>query len=171
MNMGLDESRYWFALVVKSRCEFKAEEELNALGVQSYLPSTTVEKKWSDRKKEIIVPIIRDYIFIHANEIERRYSLEQKSIIKCLFDGGRPANIPDWQIENLKKILEHKPEITVEKGLTLGDNVKIIDGPFEGVLGVLQFKDGNRTLSVSIDLIHRSIVVRLPVASVVKVLD
>ena len=170
MTVGLDQLHYWFALVVKSRCEFKAEEELNALGVQSYLPSTTVVRKWSDRKKEIVVPIIRGYIFIYANEIERRYSLEQKSIVKCLFEGGRPANIPDWQIENLKKVLEYKPKITVENGLTLGDNVKIIDGPFEGVIGVLQFKGSNRNLSVSIDLIHRSIVVQLPVESVVKVL-
>jgi len=169
--MGMDQSRYWFALVVKSRAEFKAEKELCSLGVQLYLPSTTVLRKWSDRKKEIVVPIIRGYIFIYANEKERLYSLEQKSIVKCLFDGGRPANIPDWQIVNLKKVLEYKPEITVENGLTLGDNVKIIDGPFEGVVGVLQFTGSNRTLSVSIDLIHRSIIVQLPVESVVKVLD
>lgn len=169
--MGIEQLRCWFALVVKSKCEFKAEEELDVLGVQTYLPSTTVVRKWSDRKKEIVVPIIRGYIFIYANEKERLYSLEQKSVVKCLFDGGRPASIPDWQIENLKKVLEQKPEITVENGLTLGDNVKIIDGPFEGVVGILQFAGTNRTLSVSIDLIHRSVVVQLPIESVVKVLD
>jgi transcriptional antiterminator RfaH len=169
--MGIAEANYWFALIVKSRCEFKAEEELNALGVTTYLPSTTLVKKWSDRKKEVIIPIIRGYIFIYANEKERLYSLEQKSIVKCLFDLGRPAIIPDWQIENLKKVLEYKTEITVENGLALGDSVKIIEGPFCDVVGVLQSSAKGRTLSISIDLIHRSIIVNLPSDSVVKILD
>ncbi|MBK7632563.1 MAG: UpxY family transcription antiterminator [Ignavibacteriales bacterium] len=169
--MGSDDVRYWFALVVKSRCEFKAEEELSTLGVSTYLPSTTLLKKWSDRKKEVIVPIIRGYIFIHANEKERLYSLEQKSVVKCLFDAGRSAVIPDWQIENLKRVLEYKPEITVENGITFGDSVKIIDGPFEGVIGILISTSKGRTLSISIDLIHRSIIVHLPNESIVKALD
>jgi transcription antitermination factor NusG len=169
--MGGDDVRYWYALVVKSKSEFKAEDELSSAGVTTYLPSTTLVKKWSDRKKEIIVPIIRGYIFIYANEKERFYSLEQKSVVKCLFDVGRPAVIPDWQIENLKRVLESKPEITIENGIAIGDSVKIIDGPFEGVVGVLQSSAKGRTLSVSIDLIHRGIIVRLPNESVVKALD
>lgn len=169
--MGADDVRYWYALVVKSKCEFKAADELSSVGVTTYLPSTTLVKKWSDRKKEIIVPIIRGYIFILANEKERFYSLEQKSVVKCLFDVGKPAVIPDWQIENLKKVLESKPEITIENGIAIGDSVKIIDGPFEGVVGVLQSSANGRTLSVSIDLIHRSIIVHLPNECVVKALD
>lgn len=168
--MGQVETRYWFALVVKSKGEFKAEEELGILGVKSYLPSIKTVKKWSDRKKEIVVPIIRGYIFIYANEKERLYSLEQKSVVKCLFDVGRPAVIPEWQIENLKKVLEYNPELSVENGLQVGDTVKIIDGPFCDVVGILKSSAKGRTLSVSIDLIHRSIIVQLPETSVVKAL-
>lgn len=169
--MGIDSSRSWFALVVKSQCEFKAEEDLKNLGVQSYLPITIAIRKWSDRKKEINVPIIKGYIFIYANEKERLYSLEQKSIVKCLFDGGRPAIIPDWQIENLKKVLEYKSDVIVENYLVAGDSVKIIEGPFEGVVGILKSSGKDRTLSVSIDLIHRSVIVHLSSDSVVKALD
>lgn len=169
--MGIDNSRSWFALVVKSKCEFKAEEELNTINVHTYLPFTTSIRKWSDRKKEIRIPLIRGYIFINATEKERLYSLEQNSVVKCLFDGGRAAVIPDWQIENLKRILQLNPKISVESGLLKGDFVKIIDGPFEGVIGTLQSDGNERTLSVSIDLIHRSVVVHLPSESVAKLLE
>ncbi|RPI60119.1 MAG: UpxY family transcription antiterminator [Ignavibacteriales bacterium] len=169
--MGINNSRSWFALVVKSKCEFKAEEELNTLGVQSYLPISIAVRKWSDRKKEIKVPLIKGYIFISATEKERLYSLEQKSIVKCLFSGGKPAIIPDWQIENLKKILKYKSEVIVENYLAVGDSVKIIEGPFEGVVGILKSSGKERTLSVSIDLIHRSVVVHLSSKSIVKALD
>jgi transcription antitermination factor NusG len=169
--MGDRNSKGWFAFVVRSQSEFKAEEELNNLGVQSYLPITIATRKWSDRKKEIKVPLIKGYIFIYATERERLFSLEQKSIVKCLFDCGRPAVIPEWQIENLKKILEYKSEVIVENYLVVGDSVKIIEGPFEGVVGILQSSGKERTLSVSIDLIHRSVIVHLPNESVVKALD
>lgn len=170
-DSGLRNTRAWFALVVKSKSEFKAEEEINKLGVETYFPKTTVVRKWSDRKKKIVVPLIKGYIFIYANEKERQYSLELKSIVRCLFDGGRAATIPDWQIENLKKVLEYKSDVVVENALVVGDSVKIIEGPFEGVVGILQSSGNERTLAVSIDLIHRSVIVHLSSESIVKALD
>ena len=88
-----------------------------------------------------------------------------------MFDGGRPAAIPEWQIENLKKILEYKSEVIVENYLVAGDSVKIIEGPFEGVVGILQSSGKERTLSVSMYLIYRCVVVHLSSESVVKALD
>ena len=78
--MGMDQSRYWFALVVKSRAEFKAEKELCSLGVQLYLPSTTVLRKWSDRKKEIVVPYWNDILIPKVCTTEIK-ALQYASII------------------------------------------------------------------------------------------
>lgn len=160
--------RCWYALVVKSRCEFKAEEELHSINVETYLPAMVSIRKWSDRKKEIKLPLIKGYIFICATETERLYSLEQNSVVKCLFDGGRAAVIPDWQIENLKRVLDYNPKVTVESGLVKGDLVKIIEGPFKDVVGVLNSDENERSIRVSIDLINRSIIVNLPSESIVK---
>lgn len=163
--------RCWYALVVKSRCEFKAEEELHSINVETYLPAMVSIRKWSDRKKEIKLPLIKGYIFICATETERLYSLEQNSVVKCLFDGGRAAVIPDWQIENLKRVLEYNPKVTVESGLVKGDLVKIIEGPFKDVVGVLNSDENERSIRVSIDLINRSIIVNLPSESIVKAVE
>lgn len=163
--------RCWYALVVKSRCEFKAEEELHSINVETYLPTTVSIRKWSDRKKEIKLPLIKGYIFICATETERLYSLEQNSVVKCLFDGGRAAVIPDWQIENLKRVLEYNPKVTVESGLMKGDLVKIIEGPFKDVVGVLNSDENERSIRVSIDLINRSVIVNLPPESIVKAVE
>lgn len=163
--------RCWYALVVKSRCEFKAEEELHSINVETYLPAMVSIRKWSDRKKEIKLPLIKGYIFICATETERLYSLEQNSVVKCLFDGGRAAVIPDWQIENLKRVLDYNPKVTVESGLVKGDLVKIIEGPFKDVVGVLNSDENERSIRVSIDLINRSIIVNLPSESIVKAVE
>ena len=50
--MGDRNSKGWFAFVVRSQSEFKAEEELNNLGVQSYLPITIAPENGAIEKKK-----------------------------------------------------------------------------------------------------------------------
>ena len=96
-------------------------------------------------------------------EKERLLALEQYSIVRCVFDKGRAAKIPTWQIDNLKKMLNTKSEIFLHDGLTPGRKVIIKNGPFQGVIGVVQeYEDGKKTITVSIDLLNRSIITHIP---------
>ena len=88
--------------------------------IENYLPIIVKKKKWSDRVKEIMGASYERYIFIKSDERERLKALEQISISKCLFDQGRPAIIPPWQMENLKRILQVKSEFFVYEGLVAG---------------------------------------------------
>jgi transcription antitermination factor NusG len=159
----------WFALYTKSRSEFKAAEQLQSISVQYYLPVIVKWKKWSDRKKKILEPILKGYIFILADEKERKLSLEQFSIVRCVFDNGRPAIIPEWQIENLKKMLSKESDFLIQDGLIPGAKVKIREGPFEGIIGVVQESDNGNTIAVSIDLLRRSVIAHLPKESIFEV--
>ena len=155
-------SKHWYALQTKPRQEFKAEKQLKNLGLENYLPVIIKKNKWSDRIKEITEPIIRGYIFIKSSEPERLIALEQFSISKCLFDHGKPAVIPDWQIENLKKMLKVESEYFVYEGLVTGTKVEIIQGPFSGVIGIIQSTSEKRMFAVSIELLNRTVIAHLP---------
>ena len=163
LKESFNKEKFWFALYTKPKAEFKAVEQLTAVGVDHYLPIIIKEKQWSDRKKKISEPVIRGYIFIFADEKERLLALEQYSIVRCVFDRGRAAKIPAWQIENLQKMLSAKSEIFLHDGLMPGKKVIIKNGPFEGVIGVVQeYEDGKKTIAVSIDLLNRSIITHIP---------
>lgn len=154
--------KFWFALYTKARNEFKAEQQLLAAGITSYLPKVTLLKQWSDRKKKVTEPLLRGYIFIHANEEERLISLEQQSIVRCVFDAGRPARIPDWQIDNLKTMIATKVDIIVHKGIVPGARVIIRNGPLGGIIGTVVEGQMGKSISVAIDLLNRSVVASLP---------
>lgn len=162
------ESRSWYALYTKPRSEFKAEEQINSKDISVYLPSIIKVRQWSDRKKKVKVPLLQGYIFIFATEQERLIAVESEAVVKCIFSSGKPAKIPDWQIDNLKQLLENDSDFLVAKGLLPGTKVKIVDGPFNGVTGVLQSHQGRNNLVVAIDLLNRSIIVHLPEESVIK---
>ena len=155
-------NKFWFALYTKPRNEFKAEQQLTTAGINNYLPTVTLLKQWSDRKKKVTEPLLRGYIFIYANEEERLVSVEQLSIVRCVFDVGRPARIPDWQIDNLKTMLETNEDVIVHKGIVPGAKVIIKDGPFEGIIGTVVKGETGKSISVSIDLLNRSLIARLP---------
>ena len=174
MNQGntsssVPQSKAWFALYTKPRNEFKAAEQIGACSVNYYLPTITRLKQWSDRKKKVTEPLLRGYIFIFADERERVISLEQEAIVRCIFDGGRPARIPQWQIDNLKMMLNSTLDLFIHEGLIRGVKVLIKEGPFTGVIGTVQETENGKTIAVSIDLLNRSVIAHLPKESLFEV--
>lgn len=162
-------TKNWFALYSKPRAEFKAEEQLNAEDIENYLPTYKTIRQWSDRKKKITVPLLPGYIFIYATEKERLIALEQYSIVRTLSFKGVPAIIPAWQIENLKRLLDEEPDVSVVDRIMTGTRIKITSGSFCDVEGiVIQESNNDRTLIVSIDMLNRSIIVKLPTNSVTE---
>jgi len=159
----------WFALYTKSRHEFKAEEQIKAKGVETYLPTITIVKKWSDRKKKVTEPLFRGYIFIYATEIERNLAITCDAVIKTIFFDGKPAVIPAQQIESIRRLLESPERIKVFTGITKGTVVKIESGPFAGIEGVVDFVSRDESmLSVSIEILNRIISVSIPSDTPIK---
>ena len=65
----IKDNKKWFAIYVKSRCEKKVNEQLEDIGVESFLPLITRVKQWSDRKKKVEEPLFRSYLFVHISDI------------------------------------------------------------------------------------------------------
>jgi transcription antitermination factor NusG len=162
--------KHWLALYTKPRHEFKAAIQLESVSIEYYLPTFTAMKKWSDRKKKIIEPLFRSYIFIHVDEKERWLAISQSTIVRAVCFNGKPSVIPDWQIENLKKMLIESPEVFVTNKIEVGTKVKIVDGPFKDVIGVVTSAQEDKWLAVSVELLRCSVMVRLTKESVLKFL-
>lgn len=164
----MNTEKHWFALYTKPRSEFKAGEQLSEAGIDYYLPTITRLKQWSDRKKKITEPLLRGYIFIFADERERSISVEQKAVVKCLFDQGKPAVIPQWQIDSLKRMLEIKADVIVHNGIIPGARVIIKNGPFEGITGKILQNEKGKSISVSIHLLNRAVIAKIPDESILE---
>jgi transcriptional antiterminator RfaH len=158
---GDNASKSWFALYTRPRHELRAADKLKNSDIQYYLPLIRKSKQWSDRKKIVTEPLIRGYIFIYANEKERLLSLEEYSILKCIFERGKPAVIPAWQMENLESFLKKESEFFLYEGLLPGKKVRIKAGPFCGIVGIIQQSENHHKLAVTINLLNRSVVTHI----------
>lgn len=158
----------WFVLYTKPRHEFKAEEQLKDFGIEVYMPTQVNEKRWSDRVKKVTEPVFRGYTFINANEKERLLSIEAPAIIKCIFFNGKPAVIPDYEMDRLILFLQKRREgIYVEDRIETGKRVTINSGPFQGIEGIVYNHDKHGEMfGITIELLKRTVSVKLSAASI-----
>jgi transcription antitermination factor NusG len=159
MNNG--KNRIWQALYTLPRQEFKAEKQLSGTGIEFYLPTIKRVKQWSDRKKKVTEPLLRGYIFIHVTEKERLEAVELDSIIRSVFDQGRPARIHDFEIENLRNFVQDSFVYQVNDGIVKGAKVRICEGPFEGVIGSIVDGSSQKSIYVSLEFINRTVMAHL----------
>ena len=170
-NNLLNLNKNWYALYTKPRHEFKAAEDLNTMQIEYYLPTVIKLKQWSDRKKKVTEPLIRGYVFVHVTLKERILALQQNGIVRCVAFHGQPAIVPDWQIDNLKRMLSHGVDFIISEVIKAGTRVKVVDGPFQGVIGVVNYTKNGKTISITLDLLKRSITAVLPAESVIKAIE
>lgn len=163
------DDRKWYALYTKPRHEFKAEMEINSLSIENYLPTVTKLKQWSDRKKKVTEPLLRGYILVKVTEKERLAALQTRSVLNCVSFKGKPAAIPEFQIDNLKKMMESDDELYISEQIKVGTKVRVTSGPFEGIEGIVYNSDNVKMLAITIDLLNRSVSVKLPPKSVTKI--
>ncbi len=146
----------WYALYTRPRHEKKVFEQLTEKGVESFLPVVERMRQWKDRKKKVQIPLFNSYVFVKIDLKDRYTSLQTYGVVRLISFGGKPAAIPDWQIEQLQRVIEHPDTLELENYLREGDWVEVVDGPFRGVKGRLKELRGQTRLVINIDGIYQS---------------
>ena len=152
---------HWYAIYTRPRHEKKVFEQLVEKQIEAFLPLIKRIRQWKDRKKKVEMPLFSSYLFVHIDYKFRFDVLQIKGVVKIVNFNGIPAPIPNWQIESLKKMLEHPEKIHLENYIRPGEIVEITDGLFTGMRGMIRNLKGETRLIVTIDGIMQSVSVEL----------
>jgi transcription antitermination factor NusG len=163
-NNHVSLNREWYALYVKSRHEFITEEELKRRGIETYLPSVTRVRQWSDRKKQVISPLFPGYLFvsIFPNPEEYLRVLKARGAVTFIsLQPGYPTSVSPEEIQSLKMLIESGEEIDIYPRFKEGERVRIKRGPLTGAEGVLKKKEDRYYFLVNIELLGRSVGIKV----------
>ena len=125
----------WFVIYTKAHQEIKVTEQLNKIGVSCYCPTVTIIKKYSDRKKKIIKPLIPSYVFVLIEEVRRNDVFSVFGVVRYLFWLGKPAVVREKEIELMKKYLKGEFQSVSLTNFTKGQLHRISEGIFAGKIG------------------------------------
>jgi len=163
IGAGAMETPSWYAVHTRSRHEKKVADEIQDKGIRSFLPLVTRVHRWSDRRKEVQLPLFPGYVFVCTTpSAETRISvLRTPGVAGFVGSQGRGTPIPDKQIEDIRVILDRNVPFELYPFLELNQRVRIRGGSLDGVEGTLVAKNSDQSLVVSIELIKRSVLVRV----------
>ena len=146
-----DNTRYWYAVYTKPRWEKKVASLLESKGIEYYCPLNKVVKQWSDRKKIVLEPLFKSYVFVQVEEKGKWELLKINGIVNYVHWLGKPARIKEKEIETVKKFLNEFDAVeVVEASSPLNSRVKIKHGALMNYQGILVEISGNRA-SVKIE--------------------
>jgi transcription antitermination factor NusG len=153
----------WYALQTFPRHEKIVRTQLQADGLEVFIPTFRKESKWSDRSKTIELPIFPGYAFLRSGDIrsERAYIFRSRSVVRILSGSHGPAEIPEPEMLNVQRIARAGASISPVPYLNVGQRVRIRNGALQGLEGVLLRVGREDCLVISVDLIQRSISIRI----------
>jgi transcription antitermination factor NusG len=115
---------------------------------------------------QLELPLFSGYVFLRLALCDRMRVVSIPSLVRLVGFNGLPAALADEEMEILRLGLGQSFLAEPHPFLTVGRRVRIVEGPFAGLEGVLKRKKSNLRVVVSLELIQRSVAVDVDAADV-----
>jgi len=141
----------WYAVYTKPRWEKKVAALLLEAGIENYCPINKVTRQWSDRRKVVLEPVFKGYVFVRVEESKKWAVKKIPGILNFVYWLGKPAQIRDEEIDLIRKFLNEFTDVQVEaKGFVVNSEVRIKQGVLMNYKGIVVEVLGSRAV-VKID--------------------
>ena len=152
----------WYALTVKHQHEVAARSALEFKGFEALAPTYRARRPWSDRVKEIDLPLFAGYVFCRFPFAERMQVIAAPGVAKVVEFGGSPAEISEAEIMAIRAVMDSKLPVHPWPHLKPGDRVRVERGPLRGIEGTLLREERDRLqLVIGIEMLQRSLAVEV----------
>jgi transcription antitermination factor NusG len=151
----------WYALSVRPRHEKTSSLLLANKGLEVFNPLCRIQRRWSDRMKEVTIPLFAGYIFCRFGFERRMAVLTSPGITSIISTGKQPAPVPDEEIAGLQSIVTSGHPAIPWPYLESGRRVQVISGCLEGLVGTVVRDKNICRVVVNVELLQRSVAVEI----------
>ena len=147
----------WLVAHVRSRQEKVLARHLKSKAVAHYVPQREKKARRSGRLFVSYLPLFPGYVFVRASG-ERRDFVWQSGVVVRLIDPPDASRL-HVELEQLRRLQEAGARLLPCAGIDPGEPVRVVEGPFEGYLGVVLRERGEERLLVSVSLLRKTVAV------------
>lgn len=151
----------WYAVHVKPRQEDRVSASLIERGWEVLLPRIHVRRKRRGHGMLCTEPLFPGYLFVAVDLTPQvwntvRWTPGVKAILGC---GGVPSPVPAEPLTLIKQYLGPVGIIEPRPQFAQGDRVRVTDGPFAGLVGILERRASRAgRVRVLVDLLRGAMV-------------
>lgn len=165
----------WYILLTNIKCEQRAKSDLEASGINVYLPMARKEFKHHRNKKWITreFPVFNRYMFIELDKTYPRWFDVRRAngVESVLGVDGRPMPVDPSSVQEVKdKQAVGAFDIMrkTKSRLQPGQRIRIEGGPLTGIYGSVTKESGRKTVHMMAEMLNNRIPVEIPIALVSK---
>lgn len=164
----LGDNRRWYAVKAQPRREALAQLHLQRQSFETFMPviSQTVRSPSGYTPRR--TAFFPGYLFTRLDLSTDRWRCINSTVgVSRLVEfAGRPAAAPRGLVEYMQAHVSDAGDLHLNDEIAVGSNVRVIDGPFDRLIGILQRSDANHRVTVLIGLMERQVSVSMPRASI-----
>lgn len=138
---------HWYALNTKANHEKLVAQQIERIGIESFLPLLEEQRVIRYQSKIVIAPLFPGYLFVRANLVEHyRVLVYTRGVRKMVTFGSNPAIVDSMIIDAIKGKMANSKICSIEQSREVesGQLVRITDGPLAGLDAVFMRKMSGR---------------------------
>jgi transcription antitermination factor NusG len=151
----------WYAVQTRPRHEKWVAMELRLRAFEEFLPLHRCRNRWRNGvTASVELPLFPCYLFVRVLQCERLRLLQLPGVIGFAVNSAHPTALAEDEIEALRTlstICRAEPH----PFLKVGDRVRIVAGPLNGMEGILVRRKHELRVVLSLDSILRSVAVEV----------
>jgi transcription antitermination factor NusG len=147
----------WYALRVRSNFEKRTAQYLEAHQYDILYPTYRDTRRWSDRVKQIDMPLFGGYVFCRLDINQRLPVLQAPGVVDVVSFGSNFVPVPDEQIDAIRTMMNSGLKVCPWPFVEVGEYVRLERGPLAGLEGFVTEVRNEYRLVISVPLLQRSI--------------
>lgn len=144
----------WHVLHVLSNHEKRVVQHLDARSVEHYLPLYPERVKWTDRTVVTERPLFSGYVFARVTHQSRFSVISTPGVLNILGDDERNM-VSDEELAKIRDGLASGLPLRPHPDFAVGTRVRVRDGVFEGVEGVVMELRKQCRVIITLAPLHR----------------
>jgi transcription antitermination factor NusG len=149
----------WWAIYTKSRQEKSLARDLCSFQIPFYLPLVPKDNLIRGKRVRSMLPLFSGYVFVYGSDDQRVQTLTTNRVSRIIpvEDGLRLCH----DLQRVDRLLKSNKAVLLEKRIDTGRKVRVKNGPFEGLEGVVICRRGVDRLLVSVHYLQQGISMEL----------
>jgi transcriptional antiterminator RfaH len=162
-TLALEGDERWFLVHTLPHNERRARLHLGAQGFRTHFPTIQKTIRHARQLRTVRAPLFPRYIFLILDLGRDRWLSVQgtigvSSLYTCM---NRPVPVPEGVVEALIENTDEANMTLFSCGLTTGQSVRILSGPFVDLVGTLERLDAAGRVRVLLDMMGTAVPVAL----------
>jgi transcriptional antiterminator RfaH len=155
-RFALESGERWYVAMTAPRKERLAATQLDNQRYRSFLPLQLETRRHAHKFATVLAPVFPRYIFVILDLERQRWRSVNGTfgVQRLITDGERPLAVAPGVVETLVQSSDQRGALIYEADeLAIGDQVRLVSGPFAGSLGILQRLDGAGRVQILLALL------------------